>query len=379
MLNPGFKLSGLNNMNAERLVQFLQLVSEREQQTGIQQRLTELHSALSNLQNSPQQPNFQSDVAARLTALSTNLQEFDSLLTPAQAALLTEIGGIQFFSPALADDIAAQMGKNSITPNVVFNFVSKLMGRRDAYLKSIGEAINGLSALGVKPETLAPGEAEIGFLIPRSLFDNRFDELIVQLRAINRIIRIFGEATVGRAEVAHVKQISSTDPAFFLAIDPPTIAQIGNAITWALNTLKRILEIKNIHHQAKQLNLPTEVTAPLEAQIKKQIDDAVNEKATELIAQFNGDQERKNELGNGVRWALESILARVERGMTVELRFIPPPQPSAQAAEPEKAAAEKTAATFNDLKQLAQELIFPAGQQNPVLDLPAPEPPPARG
>jgi hypothetical protein len=62
--------------------------------------------------------------------------------------------------------------------------------------------------------------------------------------------------------------------------------------------------------------------------------------------------------------ALESVLARIERGMTVEIRFLPP------AATTEAVGMESSeTAAFASLKQITPQLVFPEAAENPVLQL----------
>ena len=63
-------------------------------------------------------------------------------------------------------------------------------------------------------------------------------------------------------------------------------------------------------------------------------------------------------------------MARVERGMRIEINLIPPPAPA-----PDDVAAKENAARFQDLERTAQKLTFPAVQGEPVLALPPSEPP----
>jgi len=63
--------------------------------------------------------------------------------------------------------------------------------------------------------------------------------------------------------------------------------------------------------------------------------------------------------------SLESMLARIERGMTVEIRFLPPVTKTGAdgttTAEP---------AAFDSLDKIIPQLVFPETAENPVLPLP---------
>lgn len=79
---------------------------------------------------------------------------------------------------------------------------------------------------------------------------------------------------------------------------------------------------------------------------------------------------RSKEQRTDLAWALESVLTRVERGMTMELRFLPP-KPEQDADGKEVPEPE----VYQQLREMAPQLKFPASEPSPVLELPPPEPP----
>ena len=70
-------------------------------------------------------------------------------------------------------------------------------------------------------------------------------------------------------------------------------------------------------------------------------------------------------------WALNSILSRVERGMRVELRFLPPKSPKPEEVKDEHKLARQTS-LFADLERLEKTLEFPKISESPILRIPAP-------
>jgi len=365
-------------MNTERLSDFLTLILAEERRVGIQQRLQELNQSFGNLQNQPQNTGFQSQAAQGIVALGKAIDSIYDKFTPAQIALLNEIGGTRFFSPILVEEIQTEFRQNGMTPNVMFQKIAQLIGEREPFIRNIEALRNSLTALKLTTKPLAPGEAEIGFLLPRSLFQNHLDHFIDQLRVINRIIRLFSELVTGKVEPIIVHQISSSDPLLFFGLNPVTIAEIGGAVTWALATWKQVLDIKKLYNDAVKMKLSDKFTGGLEQEINNRIETGINEKIKELESKlapaFKENQERKNELINGLRWALQSIFARIERGMSVEIRFVPPPQPITKPDSKEKPAAIQP--VFIELDSVSHKLDFPVPLPNPVLALPGNEPPP---
>lgn len=78
------------------------------------------------------------------------------------------------------------------------------------------------------------GEAEVSFLMPRSIFDNSFEGLIDELEELKFIVRTFSEISTGGIEEVTVGQISTSDPLFSLGMNPETVLLLGAAVSWAL-------------------------------------------------------------------------------------------------------------------------------------------------
>ncbi len=148
-----------------------------------------------------------------------------------------------------------------------------------------------------------------------------------------------------------------------------TTRVLDPASTWALATWKTLLEIRALHDQAKATNMPQSILDG----IKTQIDETVQRRIEEHVAQVapaTVDEGRQHELNNQLRWTLRQILAKIERGMTVEIRFLPPAVNSDTPDDDEAHAAQT--ASFDELHEIAKALEFPALQGEPLLALEAP-------
>jgi hypothetical protein len=94
------------------------------------------------------------------------------------------------------------------------------------------------------------------------------------------------------------------------------------------------------------------------------IETAVIEKTEDLAKQIVYKSERDFEQRHQLKVSLESLLERIERGLTVEIRFLPPPtRTDADGAAPAETAA------FDSLSKIVPQLVFPRTAENPVLQL----------
>jgi hypothetical protein len=67
-----------------------------------------------------------------------------------------------------------------------------------------------------------------------------------------------------------------------------------------------------------------EIMEMFDTSVKEKINAEVQQKVTKSLAAQKRDEPRQKELETHFTHALESLFARIERGMTVEIRFLPP-------------------------------------------------------
>jgi len=341
-------------MNAERLRGIIDFLLTAEKTAKIQDQIVALRNQLDGLVGNPADQNSQKNVATALAALESSVSSFVEGLSPAQQRNIAEVKAHEYFSTTMVAEITAALTKNGITPAVVQQQVHKLQDGRQKFLDTLRTAQAALNSLGVQIDTLAPGEAEIGFMIPRALFDNNLGEFQKELKVLNSIIRTFHEVSGITPGPIPIRQISTTDPVIFLGMAIKVLIFVSKSIKWCSDTIKATMHIKGIVEAARAAALDKPVIDGLEEQIQKKIDKCVQEKVAEILNQYTGDAARKNELKGPLEKSLNQLLERVANGMTVEIRLLPP----AKQADPSGAVAEE-AAQFEELKEIAKTLDFP--------------------
>jgi hypothetical protein len=240
-------------MDASRLKETLDLLLQKEAEINLQGRLDELASGLGQLVGNPQHPQSQTNVSAAVEQLRTADASMRASFEPSQVETLEQIGARPFFLDDLPGEVAALVQSNPMSPAVVFSRVNQIATDRQGYLTTIGELRDRLQSVGIVASSLQAGDAEVGFRIPRELFENNLEGLIAELREIRFIIRSFSEVSTGSAEPIIVKQISTTDPIFFFGLATSTIVMIGQAVRWVLQTWKQIEEIRKIRADTQRL------------------------------------------------------------------------------------------------------------------------------
>src|ERR1700733_6581631 len=302
-------------MNAARLRELSDLLVSVEGKFNLQTILQNMVNDLNQIICNPTPPAFQTQFAQNFARLRATWSQMTESFSPAQAKLLVEIGAAPYFIDDVPLQIETVTKENNVTPAVTKDAVEKIRGAREQYLTTIRELRDRLQTLGIEAYKLEPDTAEIGLLLPREMFGNELGGLINELRVLNRIIRAFSEIAVGQAEPVEVHQISTSDPVFFFGIAPATVALLAGAVRWAIQTWKEVEEIRKIRAETLKLKsfAPEEVDKIFGEKIEKQIAIAVDEKVDELVAIQDGVG-RHHEQRNDLKWALNSILGRVERG-----------------------------------------------------------------
>lgn len=360
-------------MNTARLKELLDRLLAVDQSTEILNALGQAADQMQSVVNNPGDTNAQTQYASAFQRLRANVQQMLSAFTPAELELMDEIGARSFFGTDWAQTVADTMQSNAVTPAVVLGALNDLRKKRSEYLTHITELRNRLQAVGIKASSLQPGEAELGILLPRALFENNLEGLVDELGTVKNILRIFSEVVTGKVEAIEVRQISTSDPIFTLGLALSVIVAIGKTVTWALQTWKSVEDIRKLRREAQKSERFTseEIEGFFEKKIEKTIDQALQKKVDELVAVAAEEIGRKHEQRVGIEWALKSILTRIERGMTIEVRFLPPRTP--KKGEPPLPDSELQ--PFVELKEIVPLLSFPRSEGQPVLPLPSPTPP----
>lgn len=355
-------------MNTSRLLKLVTDLLEAEAKAGAQEKLVAFRDAFAALVSSPQDQATQTAMVVALRQLEKAVGHLHNTFTPVDLDNISAIRGLPQFSPDLVSNIKRHIDANALTPSVAQTPINNATSKREAYINGLISLKTQLELLGFEPTTVQPGEAEIGVLFPGELFENELGPLAKELGTLNNILSIFSEVAVGDHRGVAVKAISTSDPIFFLGMEVATVATVAASITWILGTIKQVLGIKELINRGTELELPEEKLKLFEEEIDRKIYASINERVDEILDGRKDDPGRINELRNGLLWGHKSLLARLERGMRIELNFIPPPQPE----------SEQTSENFTRLAESAKRLSYPEPTGRPVTDLPPPVPPEAK-
>lgn len=358
-------------MNTGRLRELLDLVLDAEEEFSIAALFRELQRSLNNLQSNPGDPATQTSVAEAFTALRTGLRKLQGQFTPADLLQLDELGGVPYVTLAAFGRMSAVRQQNELTPAVIAQECASIIAERNEFFESITKIAEGFAKLGIDYDPIEAGEAEIGFRLPRAIFDNELKQFADELKQLDFIIRAFAEAEGYAGEAPQLRQLSTSDPLIMLAIALPVIKVIGASISWGLDQWKKVEDIKLVRAQTEGLNIDNKNKKKLldqyDAMIEADLKSSVQGEAKRLADGAKVSEDRRPELQNHFEIALQRLLALLERGMTVELRLGPPAEEDEQA---DGDAEHAEVSDYRAVEQLQQQLVFPKPEGAPLMELP---------
>jgi hypothetical protein len=343
-------------MTAQKLLGILKLIEAYDSKFGLQKNLETIKDALSNLASSPGQPQHQNTLATALAAFVAGCESLRTSRTPSQAAAIGEIGGAEFFDPAMAEKVTTSVEKNAMTPTVARDFVQDFATRRSTFLSTVRGARESLEKLGIKESALVAGSADVAFLIPRDIFNNDLGAFAKELNFISRLIQDFTEAQTGRAQPVELEQLSSSIPTVTLLANAGVISLVGMVVNKFLEAWEKIERIRKIRAELSEMGMKHATYDELTDQITTTISEVVEQSTEIVIGKYQGAPERKNELSNAIRQDTQRLFGQIERGLTVEFR-----------AEPKASADPEDQKALEEIVNIAKQLKFPAVASEPLL------------
>jgi chromatin remodeling complex protein RSC6 len=342
-------------MTSQSLAGILKILDSLDQNLRIQPSLEAVRDALENLTNTPAQSQYQSTLASTLTAFTDAATKMAESITPSQAASIAEMGGGEFFDPAIADKVKNSVQMNAATLSVARDFVKDLAARRATFLATVRSTRQGLEKLGITDSGGKPGTADVAFLIPRNIFDNKLNLFAKELTFLSRLIQDFTEAQTGTAEPPALEQLSSSVPHVAVLADLGVLSLLGTVINKFLKAWQQIEEIRSMRAKLATMGLKGAALQELTDQITTNVTNVIEESTTLVIANYNGN--RKHELENAIRSDTKRLFGQIEQGLTVEFRV--EPQPGKVDGENQQ--------KLQNIANVAKELKFPLVSEEPLL------------
>ena len=313
-------------MTAQKLYGTLKFLDALDNKLGLQTNLEAILAALTSLVAAPAQPTYQSALADAMAGFEAAAAKLRDSITPSRATAIADMGGAEFFDPLIAEKVKTSIQSNAMTPSVAMDFVQYLASRRDAFLGVVRSAIQSLEELNIRESALAPGTADLAFLIPRDLFENHLDEFAKELRFIDRLIRDLSEALTGQPQAVELKELSSSIPTIAVVAGLIVIDRLATIVNKFLDAWKKLEEIRDIRARLKKAGLTgTRTEDELDEKVTTIVEEVVEESTSLVLIDYKGEPTRKNELETAIKQDTKRLFGQIERGLTIEFRAVPNP------------------------------------------------------
>lgn len=356
-------------MNASRLLEVLKFLIDTDQNIKYQSKLENITSHIQQLVGNPSNTDAQTNFRNSLEDLRESQRALDGTLDNSKRSLISEIGGSRFFLEDVPSNISRIAAENPITPIVIKQYIEKITSERREFISLIMELRDRLEKIGVAEEALPRGLAEVGFSIPREVFDNKFDSLISEMGQLKFLVRAMSIAATGSAEEVTFISSTSSDPMFYIALTYAVARTIAATTHWALDTLKKVEEIRLLRRQISTYNFDMkDIEEALEGKIQKFIDSNIEEKITELTSKKPKKSTFSGEFPNELRYALKFLLAHLEQGMVIEFRSLPPVEDKGDDGKADGAYVTQIQ-DHESLTTISRSLVFPKPSDKPVLQI----------
>ena len=358
-------------MNAERLHAIAFALQADISKSAVLSNLQQLISALSNQVSQPNQPEYQMQTSRSLVTLVDSLDSAAvNEFSPTWQQALQELGAWKTMGSNLARQVKEIFAHNQMTPSVAQQELQTLLIELQAVSTAFDQLLVGFSVLKIGKEDLAPGECELGVLVPRSFVDNRLDRFADELRELDRIFGVFAELSTGSRPSFEINTISSTDLSVFLEVGAVVGACVATAVERIIAMYKTLLEVRKLQGELVKQGVDKKDLAGLETHANGIMDSGIDKLVKDLLSEFKGkvDTGRKHELSVELKYSLKKIANRIDRGFNIEVRMAEPIQ-SVDADEGAAPSVDALMQSHAKIRSASEALQFLKLEGDPILSL----------
>ncbi len=357
-------------MNVERLHVIALAIQEDLKKTDSQSTLKKLVDSLQNQVSQPQAPQFQEQVSAQLKTFYNALVNAPSNgFSPAWRQAIEELEIDHLLGNSLENNIREVFERNKITPSVALEEIKSMQEELVNMHDAIDKIVSGFDYFDISAEQLEPGKCELGILVPRQAVKNKLNSFSKELSELDGIFGTFSELAIGKRPDFEIRSISSSELNVFLEIMPPVAVCLVIAVERIITTYKQLLEIRILRKKLREEGVPQNQLSGVSRHANSLMSKTIDKLTPELLDKyFKGDDNRRNELSNELRFSLRKIAKRIDKGYNIDIRIEPISDSEDKKIAP-KAAAEN-ARIVDTIRAAYDTLKFISLEGEPILSLP---------
>lgn len=359
-------------MNAEQLHAIAVAVKADLEAADSVSAVRQLSEALRNAVNDPAEPSYQQQVSDVFQELEERLPDSDSNdFAPTWVDVIAELEIDHLLGRALLDRIRDEITQNQVTVSIAAERIGELSEELGELESGLDYLISGLEYFDIETEDVAPGRAEVGVIIPRAAVDNELGKLGSELSEIERIIGPFMELATGSRQPISVSSVASSEFGLFVEMMPETAALIAVATDRVITAYKRILEVRKLRQEMADQGVTDDQLDGVDDFANNHMATAVDDAVEVTIRHREGravdlQGYRENELRVGLRWSLNAIANRIDRGYNIDVRAGVPAEDDSEDAS----ANADTNTSLQIIRETSANLQFISRVGRPILELP---------
>jgi len=237
---------------------------------------------------------------------------------PSKHYILKTIGGDLVTGKNLHERIENILGANALAPGKVVEELQKILTEVTSFQSLMKTLLTSFKKLNIPTDELAPGNCEIGVLIP---IQPELQNLENELRDLNQHMKSISEVVLGKHETVKIRALSSGSPIeVFLESTPVVALAVVTAIERIVALYKTILEIRIAKKKLEELSVPKDTVSSIEQHEKSMITAELNKIGDDIFKGYKGkDTSRKNELRTALSKALKYLAEKIDKGVDFEV------------------------------------------------------------
>ncbi len=224
-------------MNTERLKIVLKAIKENFDKSEIAGSLAELGNTVENYVSNQQPVHLEAMTQARQKVKVSLSKSNYSKFPRTWNSVLKHLKYEEFSPEYLAGWVDLLFSRNQVEINVVRDEINQRLKAIGEYRSVIDKTLEGFESLEIEDEALGPGEGELSILMPGEAVSEDLQKFADEIKFFNRMISYFIDLIDQDSDGPSLKQISSSDPTFFVSVSPFVVPVILFLVCCSCNTL----------------------------------------------------------------------------------------------------------------------------------------------
>jgi|GEM_PF-5609142 len=358
-------------MNSERLSVVIRAVKQDIEEIQLPKTLNELIAALNDQISSPNEQN-QLKLSDQLNAFNAALDRSKFSTFPRTwRSTLADLDIEDLFGHALKQRVNDTIDRHPALLVDAKKGIEELKTQIEKHHQAFNQILTGFDFLKIAEPTPEPGMGELSVLMPRATFDNELKIFGQEIGVVDHLIRFMSEMTGAGREAPKIKQVSTTDPVFWVTATIPVVGGMLMLVDQILGLIQKTYGIRKVKAEAEREELSRDIIKSLEAEARKRIDNGLIDVENWLFSQFPQPRGRAEELRNESKKMLPKLAARIDNGYEIEGDAVV----SGEEIEEGQEGAEerkKEIEAVKKIQELGTKIRYTELPNEPVLELPKP-------